>query len=93
MTTSELILPFLFGLALGVVYFGGLWLTLQRLPTSQSPALLMLASLSLRMGVLLAGLFWVMQGEWERLIAATVAVLLARVIVVRLLGKPGGDLA
>jgi F1F0 ATPase subunit 2 len=42
------------GLLLGLFYFGGLWLTVRRLPRSSSPHLLWLGSLALRLTLLLA---------------------------------------
>jgi F1F0 ATPase subunit 2 len=52
-----LLLPLagLLGLVLGCVYFGGLWLTVRRLPTAQNPAMLTLLSFLGRMGVVGAG--------------------------------------
>jgi F1F0 ATPase subunit 2 len=56
---TELLLPvalaLLAGVALGLFYFGGLWLTVQRVTTSQRPELLALGSFVLRMAVTLAG--------------------------------------
>ncbi len=42
------------GLLLGLLYFGGLWLTVRRLPRSTNPHLLWLGSLALRLALLLA---------------------------------------
>lgn len=71
------------GILLGAAFFGGLWLTVRRLPDSPAPALLALGSLLLRMTVLLAGLFLLMQGSWERLLAALAGILAARFILTR----------
>lgn len=71
------------GLTVGLVYFWGLWYTLQRLPYSRHPALLMLGSYLLRLGVVLGGLYLVMDGEIVRLGVALLGVLLARMLLVR----------
>ncbi len=42
------------GLLLGLLYFGGLWITVRRLPRSTNPHLLWLGSLALRLALLLA---------------------------------------
>lgn len=42
------------GLLLGLLYFGGLWLTVRRLPRSANPHRLWLGSLALRLALLLA---------------------------------------
>ena len=82
---------FLAGIALGCFYFGGLWLTtrsLERVPKGQvqlgsafSPALKMLLSFIGRMSVTLAGVYWLMQGNWIRALVALLGILLARFLV------------
>jgi F1F0 ATPase subunit 2 len=70
------------GLALGLFFFGGLWLTVQRLPTTQWPVLLTLGSLLARTAVTLAGFYLVMAGRWERLLACLVGFTLMRFFLV-----------
>lgn len=74
------------GVAVGVVYFGGLWLTVRRLPTARRPALLTLASFLARAAA--AGLgFVVLPGDGPlRLLVALAAVLAVRSTLVRRLG-------
>lgn len=82
---------FVAGIALGLFYFGGLWLTTRSLTKwpgghvhtefSCSPALKMLLSFIGRMGVTLAGLYWLMQGNWARALVALLGMLLARFLV------------
>jgi len=52
-----LLLPLagLLGLALGCLYFGGLWLTVRRLPTAQNPVLLTFLSFFGRISVVVTG--------------------------------------
>ena len=71
------------GLALGAFYFGGLWLTLQRLPESPRPALLMGGSYLLRLAVTLGGLYLVMGNSWERAAACLVGFTVVRIIMAR----------
>ncbi len=71
------------GLAMGAVYFGGLWLTLQRLPTSSSPGLLMAVSYIVRLGLILVSLYLVMDGRWERALAFMVGFTVVRIITSR----------
>jgi F1F0 ATPase subunit 2 len=67
----ELLIPFLLGILLGVLYLAGLWLTVRRLPRVRRPALLLLASTTLRITLLLAGFWYILGGrEWGRLLAA-----------------------
>lgn len=68
---------------LGGAYFGGLWLTLRRAPASRHPALLMLASLLLRLAGVGFGLYWLANGDWRRYLAAVAGILLARWLWIR----------
>lgn len=78
-----LILPLLVGFVLGLFFFGGLWWTVQRLPTSQYPGPLALGSMMLRLGTTVIIFYLVMDGQWERLLACTVGFLVARTLLVR----------
>lgn len=69
---------FVTGLVVGVVFFGGLWLTTRRLVTSPNPGLLALVSLVGRMSVLGLGLFLVAQVGAVALIAAACGTLAVR---------------
>ncbi len=74
------------GTGLGLFYFGGLWLTVRRLPTARRPAFFSLLSFFGRLGVALFGFYLVMGGHWERLLVCLLGFLGARVILVRLWG-------
>lgn len=90
--TAGMILALGAGLALGAFYFGGLWLTLQRLPDSPHPALLMLGSYLLRLAVTLGGLYFVMGDSWQRAAACLVGFTVARLVTSRLWGdRPRED--
>ena len=71
------------GIGLGLFYFGGLWLTVQRLPESRFPALLMFGSFLVRMSLTLCGFFIVMHDSWKRLAVCAIGLLLTRMLVVR----------
>jgi len=55
--------PLAAGVGLGAVFFGGLWLTLRRLPDAAQPWLLIVASLIVRTSVVLFGFWYFTQGE------------------------------
>ena len=74
------------GMGLGMFYFGGLWLTVRRLPTARWPALLSMLSFFARLGVVLFGFYLVMGGHWERLLVCLFGFLAIRIILVRLWG-------
>ncbi|MGM0517243.1 MAG: ATP synthase subunit I [Pseudomonadota bacterium] len=78
-----LLLAALAGVMLGLVFFVGLWWTVQRGLSTRHPALLFLASLVLRMTVAIGGFWWVAGGQWDRLLACLVGFLLVRLVMTR----------
>lgn len=71
------------GAALGAVFFGGLWWTVQRGAASKTPARWFLGSLVLRTAIVLAGFYVVGAGQPVRLGLCLFGFLLARAIVLR----------
>lgn len=51
------ILGFLSGIGLGIFYFGGLWLTVKKIPVSRTPKRLLLCSAAVRIIPTLLALF------------------------------------
>ena len=76
-----LILAFAAGVALGAVFFGGLWWTLRKGISSPRPATLFLTSAVLRMAIALVGFYFVSGGYWQRLLACLVGFITARLAV------------
>jgi len=89
---GQLLLAGTCGMVLGLFYFGGLWLTVKRLPFSASPALLTLCSYLGRLVVTLSGFFLVMAGSWERLLAVMSGFMVMRIILVRIWKPVGNEL-
>ena len=77
------------GVLLGAMFYGGLWWTVRRGVSSKRVALWFLGSLLLRMGVALAGFYFVAGGHWERLLLCLLGFVMARVAVTRLTRLPG----
>jgi F1F0 ATPase subunit 2 len=71
------------GLALGAVFFGGLWWTVHRALASASPARWFVGSLLARTVLTLAGFYLVADGHWERLLACLAGFTIARFVVTR----------
>ncbi|MFO8002636.1 ATP synthase subunit I [Thioalkalivibrio sp.] len=87
--TSQLLVSVLLGLVLGAGYFYALWVTIHHVPQARHPALLLLASAVLRLGMLFTGLYFVTaSGHWERLLAAVAGIILARILLTRWLSIP-----
>lgn len=76
------LLPALFaGIVLGVLFFGGLWLTVRQGLNSKKPYLLFIASLILRMAVVVIGFYYVGANNWQRMIACLLGFLIARMLI------------
>ena len=87
--TLTLALALLAGLALGAVFFGGLWWTVRKGVLSTHPALWFFGSLLLRMSIALAGFYCVSGGHWERLLLCLLGFVMARLAVTWLTRLPG----
>jgi F1F0 ATPase subunit 2 len=72
------------GLALGAVFFGGLWWTVRKGVSSPRPALWFVGSMLLRTVIVLAGFYFVGGGQWQRLLACLLGFVIARFLVMRL---------
>jgi F1F0 ATPase subunit 2 len=83
-TAINFSLAVLAGLVLGLLYFGGLWLTVRRIACSKRPALLMFGSFAVRLLVTLFGFYFVMDGRWERLLACLSGFLVMRFVLTRI---------
>jgi F1F0 ATPase subunit 2 len=78
---AALLLAVLMGAVLSIFYFGGLWITIQRLERVRNPALLFFGSFLLRLGVVLAGFYLVSDGRIERLGLCLLSFLLTRQLI------------
>jgi F1F0 ATPase subunit 2 len=82
-----LLLPLLGGISLGAIFFGGLWWTVQRGLSSGQPALWFFLSLLLRIVIALSGFYFLMRGDWRRLLVCLLGFILARFCIMRLTGR------
>ncbi|EMP56523.1 F1/F0 ATPase, Methanosarcina type subunit 2 [Marinobacter santoriniensis NKSG1] len=77
------------GAVLGLAFLWGLWLTVQKLPTTRHPALLVFASLILRFAISLAGFYVIVQmGSWDQILVAVAGFTLPRLFLSRRLQRP-----
>jgi F1F0 ATPase subunit 2 len=88
--TLLLVLALLGGVSLGAIFFGGLWWTVRRGVSSKQPAAWFFGSLMFRTAIALAGFYFVMHGDWRRLVASLCGFILARLCVIRLTGNKFG---
>jgi F1F0 ATPase subunit 2 len=75
------VLVFMTGLALGILFFGGLWLTVNKALLSKKPALWFLGSRVLRVGLTLLGFYYVAMGNWINMLICLLGFVIARFIV------------
>ena len=71
------------GVLLGAMFFGGLWWTVRKGIASKRPAAWFLGSMLLRMGLTVAGFYFVADGHWQRLLLCLLGFAMARLIVTR----------
>jgi F1F0 ATPase subunit 2 len=72
------------GGVLGVIFFGGLWWTVRHALTAANPALWMLVSVLLRMGIALTGFYYVSSKGWRSVLLCLGGFLIARALVTRI---------
>lgn len=71
------------GVALGIFYFGNLWITVRQLPTTAYPVRLFIGSWLGRMVVTLLGFYLVMNGQWQRVLICLGGFVAARILLTR----------
>ncbi len=75
------------GILLGVIFFGGLWLTVNKGLGSKSATLIFFGSLILRMAIILTGFYFVGGDSWQKLLACLVGFLIARIVITNITKK------
>lgn len=83
----NLILALTAGMLLGTFFFGGLWWTVRKGVTLKHPALWFFVSLLLRLGIVVLGFYFVLGGNWKRLLAGLLGFIVARLVVMRFTQK------
>jgi F1F0 ATPase subunit 2 len=78
-----ILIPLLGGVALGIFFYGGLWLTVRSLPGSHHPALLTMGSLWGRTLAVLTGFFFLMDGRWENAVLGLFGFTLGRFAILK----------
>jgi F1F0 ATPase subunit 2 len=73
------------GALLGLFFFAGLWWTVRKLGSTKSVALWFLGSLLLRTSLVVAGFYFILGDDWQRLLAGLLGFVIARLIVTRLI--------
>ena len=71
------------GFALGVLFYGGLWLTIRALPKSKHATLLALASFWGRTVLVVGGLLLAMDTSWQKALICLAGFTAARILLAR----------
>ena len=74
-------IAFIAGLALGTLFFGGLWFTIKKAVSAKNVALWFSGSSLLRTGITIVGFYYVSGGSWQRLLACVFGFIVARYVV------------
>ena len=81
-------LEFFAGVALGAIFFGGLWWTIRKGVSSPSAGLWFAGSMLLRTSVTVVGFYYATLGDWRKLLACLLGFITARIFVTRLTRVP-----
>lgn len=71
------------GALIGLLFFGGLWWTVQKAMSSKHPGPLFAGSFLLRTVLTLAAFYLVGSGSWRRLLVCLIGFMLGRIVVKR----------
>jgi F1F0 ATPase subunit 2 len=77
-----IILIFITGIALGMLFFGGLWFTVKKMTASKIPAVWISASFLIRISITLIGFYYITLGNWQRLLVCLLGFVAARYLVI-----------
>ena len=82
--TPMLLIALCAGTFIGFIFFGGLWWTVKKIQLARHTGLLFFASFLTRMVIVVYGIYYIGDGQWQRLAAYMSGFLLARFAVIRL---------
>lgn len=90
MNDIKLLLPLLIGGLLGILFWGGLWWTVQRALWSRYVAAWFFCSLMVRTITVLLGFYLTCGENWQRWLAALLGFVIARLFITRLTAHLAG---
>jgi F1F0 ATPase subunit 2 len=78
---SMLLLSLCAGIAFGIIFFGGLWWTVKLMHSLKQPALWFFVSFIVRVSLVLYGVYWVANGQWQLMLMFMLGFLVARFVI------------
>ena len=83
MSGISLFLSFAVGAMLGLLFYGGLWITVRVLMVTRYPIAITLGSLLFRTAAVLAGVLLVTRAQWQNAVACLAGFVIGRIVVSR----------
>lgn len=83
----SLVLTFFAGIGLGVFFFGGLWLTVQKGLQSKFSSLIFMGSLIVRVAGVMLGFYFIGANDWKKILICLAGFLIARLLITRWVKK------
>jgi F1F0 ATPase subunit 2 len=77
-----MVVGFIGGILLGIIFFGGLYWSVNQLSKVRYPAVLMIVSILVRMGILLLGVYLLADNSIKNVLAVVVGIILVKVIMI-----------
>ena len=84
MVITFMMLALVAGICVGIMFFGGLWWTVQKAMVSRQPGLLFAGSLLVRTVLTLAAFYLIGGRSWQRLLVCLIGFMIGRILVKRL---------
>lgn len=69
------------GILIGIVFYGGLWLTVKKAATMKAAGILFSLSFLLRTGIALMAFYYISDGNWKKLLECLAGFVIAKFIV------------
>lgn len=85
MSTVAILIRLLGGAAIGVLFYGGLWFTVRRLPASRYRFWLLLGSFGIRTLLVLSAFLLLIEKRWDYALFCLIGFTMARFSVLRFL--------
>lgn len=88
MNSQVLLIGSVWGLLLGFFYFGGLWLTVQRVPGSGKTKRLLFFSFIVRIAAVMTGFWFILHYDPLGFAVTLTAFFLVRIVITRMIHRP-----
>jgi F1F0 ATPase subunit 2 len=77
-----IVISLITGIILGIIYFGGLWITVRYMVNREHPYFLIFISFGIRLTIIMAGLYIILVHGWVYLVISLVGFILTRILIV-----------